>query len=500
MNTLADPLRHAARFHADRPAVTDVGAGTPTRTYAELDDRVRRLATVIAERTNLGDRVALLALNSEQYLEMYFAVPASGRLIVPLNTRWADPELIYALDDSASTLLVTDREPGELADHVGAVLPTGPALDALIDAAAPMADLGAGVVEDDVAGLFYTGGTTGQSKGVMLTHRNLIANAVHVRTTAPAAPGDAYLVMAPMFHAAGSNSVVDVVWNGAHHVILPGFDAASSLDAMERFGVNMLLAVPTMMAAQVDEQLARPRDVTALRRYLHGGSPVAGEVVRRALEAFPGVEQIELYGATELSPLVTAFNHHEQAIDTDRLRSCGRPIMGVAVRIIDGATDEELPPGAVGEIEVRGANVMAGYWNKPDVTAAVLRDGWYRTGDVGRLDADGYLFVLDRSKDMIITGGENVYSTEVEEVLYTHPGVAEATVFGIPDETWGEAVHAVVVARQEGLTATELIEHCRRSIAGYKVPKSVDFRADPLPKSGPGKVLKRELRAPYWSA
>ena len=498
MNTMADPLVHAVRFHADRPAVTDVGAGTPTRTYAELGDRVRRLATVIAERTDPGDRVALLALNSEQYLELYFAVPAAGRLIVPLNTRWADPELIYALDDSTSRLLLTDREPGELADHVGDVLRMGADLEALIAAAEPMADLGAGVAEDDVAGLFYTGGTTGQSKGVMLTHRNLIAKAIHVRTTVPASSSDVYLVIAPMFHAAGSNSVLDVVWNGAHHVILPGFDAGASLDAMERFGVTMLLAVPTMMAAQVDEQLARPRDVSALRRYLHGGSPVAGEIVRRATKAFPGVEQVELYGATELSPLVTAYNHHEEALDGDRLRSCGRPVMGVAVRILDAATDEELPAGQVGEIEVRGPNVMAGYWNKPDVTASVLRDGWYRTGDVGRLDEDGYLFVLDRSKDMIITGGENVYSTEVEEAIYTHPGVAEATVFGVPDETWGEAVHAVVVPRQEGLTAEELIEHCRRAIAGYKVPKSVEFRAEPLPKSGPGKVLERELRAPYW--
>ena len=212
MNTFADPLRHAARFHADRPAVTDVAAGTPTRSYAELADRVRRLATVIAERTAPGDRVALLALNSEQYLELYFAVPAAGRLIVPLNTRWADPELIYALDDSASRLLITDREPGELAAHVGDVLRAGAELDELIEAAEPMADLGAGVSEDDVAGLFYTGGTTGQSKGVMLTHRNLIANAIHVRTAAPAATGDVYLVMAP-FHTMSRTLFDPAAWN-----------------------------------------------------------------------------------------------------------------------------------------------------------------------------------------------------------------------------------------------------------------------------------------------
>jgi acyl-CoA synthetase (AMP-forming)/AMP-acid ligase II len=331
----------------------------------------------------------------------------------------------------------------------------------------------------------------------MLTHRNLIANTIHVRAAQPTTADDTYLIMAPMFHAAGSVSILDSIWNGAHQVILPAFDPARSLELIERHGVTTTLGVPTMLAAQVEEQLARPRDVASLHTYGHGGAPIAGEVVRRAIDAFPTTEQIELYGATETSPLLTAFPHHERALGTDRLRSCGRAVMGVALRIV-GADDTELPTGEVGEIVVRGPNVMAGYWNKPEETAAVLRNGWYRTGDVGRLDEEGYLFVLDRSKDMIITGGENVYSTEVEEALYRHPGVLEATVFGIPDDTWGEAVHAVVVPRGDTPSAAELIEHCRASIAGYKVPRSIEFRAEPLPKSGPGKVLKRELRAPFW--
>ncbi len=497
MNTIADPLLHAERMHAGRPAVTDDGRGGRTLTYAELADRVRRVATAIAERTEPGDRVALLAANSGQYLELYVAVPAAGRVLVPLNTRWADPELIYALDDSGTRLLITDREPGALAQHADQVLAAGDELEALIDAASPAPDFGAGVTEQDLAGLFYTGGTTGRSKGVMLTHRNLIANTIHTRVAQPTRTDDVYLVMAPMFHAAGSVSILDSIWNGAHQVILPVFDPGRSLDLIERYRVTTTLGVPTMLAAQVEEQLTRPRDVSSLRTYGRGGSPIAGEVVRRAAEVFPTTEQIELYGATELSPLVTAFPHHERAVGTERVRSCGRPIMGVAVRIA-GADDRELPAGEVGEILVRGPNVMAGYWNKPEETAAVLRDGWYRTGDVGRLDEDGYLYVLDRSKDMIITGGENVYSTEVEEALYGHPAVLEVTVFGIPDETWGEAVHAVVVPRAEGLTADELIEHCRGVIAGYKVPRSIEFRTEPLPKSGPGKVLKRELRARYW--
>lgn len=497
MNTIADPLLHAERQHAGRPAITDEGRGGRTITYTELADRVRRLATVIAERTEPGDRVAVLAANSAQYVELYVAVPASGRIFVPLNTRWADPELIYALDDSTTRLLIIDRDPGELAQHADQVMAVGDELDALIAAASPSSDLGAGVTENDVAGLFYTGGTTGRSKGVMLTHRNLIANTIHTRVAQPTRPDDVYLVMAPMFHAAGSLSILDCIWTGAHQVILPAFEPGLSLDLIERHLVTTTLGVPTMLAAQVEEQLARPRDVSSLRVYGHGGSPIAGEVVRRAAKAFPSTEQIELYGATELSPLVSAFPHHERTLDTDRLRSCGRPVMGVAVRLA-GGDDQELPAGEVGEILVRGPNVMAGYWNKPEETAAVLRDGWYRTGDVGRLDEEGYLYVLDRSKDMIITGGENVYSTEVEEVLYRHEGVLEVTVFGIPDETWGEVVHAVVVPRSEGLTAAELLDHCRSAIAGYKVPRSIEFRAEALPKSGPGKVLKRELRAPYW--
>jgi len=228
----------------------------------------------------------------------------------------------------------------------------------------------------------------------------------------------------------------------------------------------------------------------------HGGSPIALEVVRRAAKTFAGAELVHLYGATETAPLLTGLNSEEQLVDTPRAKSCGQAALGVELRVVapDGS---DLGPGEAGEVIARGANVMAGYWRKPEQTAAALVDGWYHTGDVGILDDEGYLFLVDRAKDMIVTGGENVYCTEVEDALYTHPQVLEATVFGIPDEHWGEAVHAVVVPRGP-VTEVELIDHCRRGIAGYKVPKSVTFQDDPLPKSGPGKVLKRELRAPFW--
>jgi acyl-CoA synthetase (AMP-forming)/AMP-acid ligase II len=255
-----------------------------------------------------------------------------------------------------------------------------------------------------------------------------------------------------------------------------------------------------MIAALAEEQLARPRQVETMRMICHGGSPIATEVVRRAHAAFPRAEITHLYGATEMAPLATALRREETLLDGALARSCGQAVAGVDVRIVDDR-GYELPIGETGEVVVRGPNIMSGYWNKPAETAAVLRDGWYHSGDLGFVDAQGHLFLVDRAKDMIISGGENVYSTEVEEVLYLHPAVLEAAVFGVPDAKWGEAVHAVVVPRPgHEVDPLELIAFCRERIAGYKVPKQIDLRREALPKSGPGKVLKRELRAPFWPA
>jgi len=233
-----------------------------------------------------------------------------------------------------------------------------------------------------------------------------------------------------------------------------------------------------------------------LRRIAHGGSPIATETLRRAHAAFPDVELHHLYGATETAPIATVLRGEQLLLDAPQARSCGQPAIGVEVEVV-GPEGTPLPPGEVGEVLIRGRNVMAGYWNKPAQTAAALVDGWYRSGDLGYLDTEGYLYLVDRAKDMIVTGGENVYSTEVEDVLYRHPAVLEVAVFGVPDERWGEAVHAVVVPRADVLPE-ELVRHCREVIAGYKVPKRIELRTEPLPKSGAGKVLKRELREPYW--
>ena len=494
MNTMADPLRRAYRTAPEALAAV---CGADRLTYAETWSRCRRLVGALrAMGLERGDRVAVLAANCHRHLEAYQAIPAGGFSIVPLNTRHAEPELRYALADSGARVLLADRDPGGLGELVERVVRLPDDYEALLRSAEE-AELGEGVAEGDVAGLFYTGGTTGASKGVMLTHRNLIANTFVTLVPAQLGPEDRWLAMAPLFHAAGSVAVLATVWTGGAHVVLPAFDPVRALELIEAERVTATLGVPTMVAAMAEEQIARPRDVSSLRHLSHGGSPIATEVVRRAAKAFPAAELVHLYGATETAPLATFLRHEQAVLDGPRARSCGQPAVGVDVRVVD-AEGRDLPPGEIGEVVVRGPNVMAGYWNKPEQTAEVLRDGRYRTGDLGYQDEEAHLFLVDRAKDMIVSGGENVYCTEVEEALYAHPKVLEATVFGIPDETWGEAVHAVVVPRGE-VDPEELRAHCRERIAGYKVPKSVELRSEPLPKSGPGKVLKRELREPYWA-
>jgi long-chain acyl-CoA synthetase len=494
MTTMIGPLSRAMQVAAERTAVT---CGEQRLTYAETWDRCRRLAAALRGLgLDRGDRVAVVGPNCHRYLELYQTIPGAGLAIVPLNQRHTDAELHYALQDAGARVLFAGREVGDLPGCVEHVIDLGPGYERLIANAEPI-DFPPDVTEDDIAGLFYTGGTTGAAKGVILSHRNLVANALHYQAAWSFDPDTCWLIVAPLFHAAGSIAVLATVWHGGRQVVLGGFDAAAALDLIEAEGVTATLLVPTVLAALSDEQLARPRDVGSLRMISHGGAPSATDTLRRAHSAFPEVELLHIYGATETSPIATTFHHEERFLDAPQARSCGQPAVGVEVAVVghDGA---RLPTGEVGEVVIRGDNVMAGYWNKPRQTAEALVDGWYRTGDLGYMDDHAFLYLVDRAKDMIVTGGENVYCTEVEDVLYRHPAVLEAAVFGIPDATWGELVHAVVVPRAE-VTEDELIAHCREAIAGYKVPKRLELRTEPLPKSGAGKILKRELRAPYWA-
>ena len=495
MHTFADPLKYASRMAPTKTALID---GVESVNFAKLHRRCRLLAGALRDLgLNKGDRVAILANNGQRYIETYMGVPAAGLVVVPLNTRHAMAELKYALEDSQTKVLLTDRDSGELADCVEHVIMIPDSYDTMLNEAAEI-ELGINLEESDLAGLFYTGGTTGKSKGVMLSHRNLIANTFHYLASVPQREDDVMLVMAPLFHAAGSAAVIANIWTLGTQVTLAAFEPKTALDLIEEHGITESLGVPTMLAAIAEEQHVRPRKTNTLKMLAHGGSPIATEILRRTHSAFPTAELVEVYGATELSPLCTVLNNEQNLIDTPLARSCGRPVLGNEIDIL-GADDSPLSSGGIGEVVVRGPNVMQGYWNKPEQTAAVLVDGAYWTGDLGYMDEQGYVFLVDRSKDMIVTGGENVYCTEVEEALYQHPAILEAAVFGVPDDKWGEAVWAVIVPREGSeLEPAQVIEFCRERIAGYKVPKGIDVQLEPLPKSGPGKVLKRELRAPHW--
>jgi acyl-CoA synthetase (AMP-forming)/AMP-acid ligase II len=372
----------------------------------------------------------------------------------------------------------------------------------LLASTAPVADaLRRG---DDLAGIFYTGGTTGFPKGVMLSHNNLCSSGLAMRAEGLATPGGTYLHAAPMFHLADIGCAMPHWIEGNSHSIVPAFNPELVLDTLERDRVTHLLLVPTMIQMLVDHPaMKKPRDLSALHTIMYGASPIAEAVLARAMAALPGVGFVQAYGMTELSPVATinpAWYHTPEARHHGKLRSAGRPSYDTEVKIVD--TDgAELPRGTVGEVVVRGPNVMQGYWNQPELTAQALRDGWMHTGDGAYMDQDGFIFIADRLKDMIISGGENIYSAETENAVAQHPAVAACAVIGIPSEQWGEAVHAVVVLKTgeagEAIDAEALIAHCKTLIAGYKCPRSVGF-VDALPLSGAGKVLKTTLREPYW--
>jgi long-chain acyl-CoA synthetase len=494
MTTMIGPLRRAMAVGPERCAVR---CGDVELSYRQMGERAGRLVGALhGLGIGAGDRVAVVGPNCHRYLELYQAIPGAGMVLVPLNQRHTAAELGYALKDSGAKVLFAAtgiEHPDGLVEHV---FDLGDGYEDLIAGAAPAA-FPDGLSADTVAGLFYTGGTTGAAKGVMLTHRNLVANALHFQAAWAFGPDTCWLIAAPLFHAAGSIAVLATVWHGGRQVMLRAFDPGTALDLIEAQRVSATLLVPTMLAAISDEQLTRPRDVGSLSLLSHGGAPVATETLRRAHAAFGAAELMHLYGTTETAPIATILPHEERVLDAEQARSCGQPAVGVEVVVLDLITGAPAPAETVGEVAIRGENVMQGYWNKPEATAAALSDGWYRTGDLGYMDDRAYLYLVDRARDMIVSGGENVYSTEVEEALYRHPGVLEAAVFGIPDERWGEVVYAVVVPRDE-VTEAALLDHCRALIAGYKLPKRIELRTEPLPKSGAGKVLKRELRAPFW--
>ena len=442
-----------------------------------------------------GARVGVIALNSDRYLELYLGLPAAGYVLVPVNSRLAPAEMRAILDDAGVSVVFADADyPG--AAGVSQVLTMPDDYEDLLAAAdeVPFSDA---VTEDDLAALFYTSGTTGAAKGAMHTHRSLVSSALHFMAAWPFDRQTRWLVASPMFHTGGILATLATVWAGGTHVIMPRFDPGLAIDLIEREAVTHTLLVPSMLAMAADAQLARPRHVGSLRYLSHGASPISAETLRRTRQAFPGAELLHVYGTTETTPITTLLPHEERILDTPLIRSCGQPAVGVEIRVV-GRSQADAPPGAVGEIAVRSPSVMAGYWRRPEATAEVMRGDWYLTGDLGYRDQDSYIYLVNRVKDMIVSGGENIYSTEVEDALATHPGVEEVAVFGVPDPRWGETVYAVVFGRMK-VAPDELIAHCREQIAGFKVPRRIELRTEPLPKSAAGKILKRELREPHWA-
>ncbi|WP_028080076.1 acyl-CoA synthetase [Solimonas soli] len=489
--------------------------GARAHTFRELRSRVSRIAgALISLGVRRGDVLAIIALNSDRYIEFFLASSWIGAVANPVNFRWSVPEIVYSLNDSKARVLFLDDQFAPNADAISSEVPSLDHLLFIGDGACPggMLDLesiiksspeiaDADVGGDELFGVFYTGGTTGAPKGVLLTHLNVCSSALALMAEGSFPEEAIGLHAAPMFHLGDMMLLAGLLLRGGRHVAMPVFRPELVLPAIEALKISDLLLVPTMLQALVDSPAIKSANVQSVRRVMYGAAPVSEALLDRAMAALPGAEFTQVYGMTEMAAAMTVLppaQHLRSARNSGRVRSAGRAAYHVQVRIVD-AEDRELPAGTVGEIILRGPNMMRGYLNKPEATAAALRGGWMHSGDMGYLDEEGYLFIVDRLKDMIITGGENVYSAEVENAIASHPAVLTCAVFGIPHQEWGEAVHAAVVLKpgSDPLTLEALQAHCRARIAAYKVPRSYELR-ETLPTSGAGKVLKAELRKPFW--
>ena len=458
-----------------------------------------------------GDRVGILSLNSDRYYQAVFAIPWAGCAMVPLNTRWALPENTYAVTDSGVRVLLFDDA---FAEQASQLLQDVDTLEAAIymgdDACPDWARSWSELVGDSapillpeldsnaMAGIFYTGGTTGFPKGVMQSHRAIWASAVGALPLMEMRRKSVYLHAAPMFHMADFAGSMGATMSCASHVIVRAFEPGLVLDTLGKENVTHALLVPAMIKMMLSHPDLDSADVSSLECIAYGASPMPAATLETIMQKWPAVGLVQAYGQTELAPIATMMAKSDHRAGSEKLKSAGQPTAVTELRIVD-EQGVDCAVGESGEIVVRGPHTMIGYWNKPEETAQALQEGWVFTGDAGYLDSDGYLFIVDRVKDMVVTGGENVFTTEVENAIIGHDAVQDVAVIGIPHEEWGEAVHAIVILHPgKSVTEQELLDHCRERIAGYKLPKSITFREEPLPLSGAGKVLKTELRKPYW--
>ncbi|MBG9388023.1 acyl-CoA synthetase [Caenimonas aquaedulcis] len=506
-------VRRAARLHPHRDGFRVDGRA---RTWAQSMGRIPRMAQLLqAQGVAEGDRVAVLAMNSDTYGELLFAIPWAGAVAVPMNIRLAVPENVYTLNHSGASVLVVDESFADAAAELAAqcagirsviYMGNASARSGMVELEAALEGL-PGVAEsarrgDDLYAIFYTGGTTGYPKGVMLSHANAVSLALSWLAALP--PGEEHIVhmhVGGLFHLSGAAYLWYTTACAGTNVFLPKFEALPVMKAIAAHRVNSTVLIPTMVNMMLSHPDFAQHDLTSVRQCIYGGSPIPEPVLLAAMEKLPGWRFVHAYGMTETAGMATtlpACYHVLEGPLAGKRLSAGRSSAVCEVRITR-ADGSEADTGEVGEIAIRGPNVMLGYWRDPAATQACLRGGWMHSGDAAYMDADGFIYIVDRIKDMIVTGGENVYSAEVENAIHRHPAVREAAVIGIPDAKWGETVHAVVVlAEGMSLDAQALIAHCRTLIAPYKCPKSVDIRTEPLPKTAAGKITKKPLREPYW--
>jgi fatty-acyl-CoA synthase len=513
-------LKKALSLYADKEAVVN---GDKRFTYEAFAERVYRLSHFLrSEGIGQHDCVAILHQNSHEFLEAYFATALLGAVLNPLNFRLSPKELAFILKDSGASVLIASERFAQSVDSlmdkertVSQVVWTGSGrisssfnavhYEEVLEGAQAEPPSEPGISDNDLAHLYYTSGTTGRPKGVMLSHKNVCAHALATIAELKLDDRDTWIHVAPLFHLADAWATFAVTWVGGRHVTVGDFDPPLILSTMAGEGVTITNMIPTTLNELVNTQGVESYDFSSLRVVLSGGAPIAPEVTRRIMQTFK-CDYIQTYGMTETSPYLTLsilkdyltrLPAEEQFVFKAKT---GRPFMGVLLRVIREDGTEVRPDNKeVGEIVVKGDSVTKGYWNQPEETEKAIKDGWLFTGDMAVVDAEGYVNIVDRKKDMIITGGENIYSVEVENVLYAHPCVFEAAVIGVPDPKWGEAVKAVVALRPgQTVTEEEIIQYCKDNIAHFKAPKSVDFVSE-LPKTGSGKIFKKGLREKYTS-
>jgi acyl-CoA synthetase (AMP-forming)/AMP-acid ligase II len=483
-------VERALRCFPDCPALASDGRRA---TFRELHQRVARIAAGLKSHGfEAGDRLAILLPNEPDYIEIVYACSWLGVIAVPLNTRLSSTEIDRILDDAT---------PHGLIRHSSLPAPTVPVSWQWVLDLEPLhlpTDSPPQPIYDPQATLaiIYTSGTLGHPKGAVITHQNILANVIHLVSCFPYEQGDVHLHAAPLFHIIAFPLLFACAAAGACQVTIPKFSPHDFCAAVERERATHAALVPTMINVLTQFPEIDKYDLSSLTHLVYGGSPMAPELIRRTRAMFPKLKLIQAYGLTETGLLsILLDEEHVEA----KLSSCGRAGIGIDLRVMD-ESGREAETGKTGELVARGSNVMSGYWNHPDDTDSAFQNQMFRTGDIGYQDADGYFYILDRLKDIIVTGGEKVYTAEVEAVILSNPAVSETAVYGIPDPQWGELVMACVLLKPgQSLGADELIAYCRRSLAHYKVPRRVEFLESNLPKSGSGKILKRVLREPFWA-